>query len=454
LIDPRRPSRRDLLAGAIGGAAGLVGGVGLSAISDSNKEGAPSTGGAPADAPFLLGSAESALPKGILRADLRAFKTDTGSDWHDAFTAALSAADAVYVPAGTWLTGRPIDLATGKALWSDSVWDKEDEPISGAIVRSSTTMPATVRLTGFSASVFGVNIDGADTADAAIEFTSDSVFLGNVSAKRGKSYALKATGNFCTIWGGVYQQPSNIGYAVYVQGSDLIMWGARVKKGITPLWLDGSGAVMGLLHVTGRNDPDHASAAVARVTGSRNQLVNVFYDTAVGPSILLEGGGSFNRFIGMTVRNSGSNGSFPVIRCDARGGGNIRNNRFDGFNTDVGQGTGWTYLLEMLGPPGVLSGNQLGSGYADGCKQLWNLRPSSVGDIVSEGRLSRNSGRAEVSPGASALSIAHGLKGSPNAINVTPSGGSSPDVSVGPDQIALNWGSPPGRISVWWTAEL
>src|SRR5206468_12126544 len=136
----------------------------------------------------------------------------------------------------------------------------------------------------------------------------------------------------------------DVGYAVYVQGSDLIMWGARVKKGITPLWLDGSGAVMGLLHVTGKNEPGHPSAAVVRVTGSRNQLVNVFYDTAVGPSLLLEGGGSFNRFIGMTVRNSGSNGSFPVIRCDASGGGNVRNNRFDGFNTDVGQGTGWTYL--------------------------------------------------------------------------------------------------------------
>jgi hypothetical protein len=431
-----------------------VGGVGLSAIRDSNEGGALSGGGAPAEAPYLLGSAESALPKGIVRTDVRAYKTDTGSDWHDAFAAALSAADAVYVPPGKWLTGRPIDLATGKTLWSDSAWDKEDEPIAGAIIRSSTTMPATIRLTGYSASVFGVNVDGADAADAAIEFTSDSVFLGNVSAKRGKRYSLKATGNFCTIWGGVYQQPSNVGFAVYVQGSDLIMWGARVKKGITPLWLDGSGAIIGNLHVTGRNDPDHSSAAVVRVTGSRNQLVNVFYDTAVGPSILLEGGGSFNRFIGMTVRNSGSDGTFPVIRCDASGGGNIRNNRFDGFNTDVGQGTGWTYLLEMLGPPNAISGNQLGSGYADTCAALWNLRPAAVGDIVSDGRLSRNSGHADVSPAASKVSIAHGLKGTPNAVTVTPSGGSPPEVSVGSDQIVVNWASPPGGISVWWTAEL
>jgi hypothetical protein len=156
----------------------------------------------------------------------------------------------------------------------------------------------------------------------------------------------------------------------------------------------------------------------------------------------------------MTVRNSGSDGTFPIIRCDASRGGNVRNNRFDGFNTDVGQGTGWTYLLEMLGPPNALSGNQLGSGYADGCQGLWNVRPASVGDIVSAGRLSRNSGRADVSPGLAKLSIAHGLKGTPNAITVTPSGGSAPDVSIGPDQIAITWGTPPGRISVWWTAEL
>jgi hypothetical protein len=452
--DPRRPSRRDLLAGAIGGAAGLVGGIGLSAIRDAGNEGALSGGAAPADATFLLGSAESALPKGILRADVRAFKSDSGSDWNDAFAAALSAADAVYVPPGVWLTGSPIDVATGKALWSDSVWDKEDEPISGAIVRSSTTMPATVRLTGFSASVFGVNIDGADAADAAIEFASDSVFLGNVSAKRGKSYALKATGSFCTIWGGVYQQPSNVGYAVYVQGSDLIMWGARVKKGITPLWLDGSGAVIGLLHVTGRNDPDHPSSAVVRVTGSRNQLVNVFYDTAVGPSVLLEGGGSFNRFIGMTVRNSGSNGTFPVIRCDASNGGNVRSNRFDGFNTDVGQGSGWSYLLEMVGAPEALTGNQLGSGFADGCKDLWNLRPAAVGDIVVGDKLASNAGGATVAPGATTLSIRHGLNGTPNSVTVTPASGPHPDVSVGPDQIDLEWTSPPGPIYVWWAAEL
>jgi hypothetical protein len=450
--DPRRPSRRDLLAGAIGGAAGLAGGVGLSSIAD--HKGAAISTAAPAEAPYLLGSAESALPQGILRADVRAFKKDTGSDWHDAFTAALSAADAVYVPAGTWLTGRPVDLAAGKVLWSDGVWDKEDEPVAGAIVRASTSMPATVRLTGLSASVLGVNVDAAGAADAAIEFTSDSVFLGNVSAKRGKSYALKATANFCTIWGGLYQQPSNIGYAVYVQGSDLIMWGSRVKKGITPLWLDGSGAIIGLLHVTGRDEPGEASNAVVRVTGSHNQLVNVFYDTAVGPAVLLEGGGSANRFIGMTVRNSGSDGTFPVIRCDATGDGSVRSNRFDAFSTDPGQGTGWTFLLEMLGPSADLIGNLLGSGHADGCSQLWNVRPAAVGDIVVGDKLSSNSGGAEVPIGATSLSIRHGLKGKPSRITITPSRGSSPAVSVDSDQIVLEWSSPPSEVYVWWAAEL
>ena len=80
-------------------------------------------------------------------------------------------------------------------------------------------------------------------------------------------------------------------------------------------------------------------------------------------------------------------------------------------------------------------------------------QPTAVGDIVSDGKLSRNSGRADLSSGAT-LSIAHGLKGTPNAVGITPSAGPSPNVSVGEDQIVLTWGSAPGRISVWWTAEL
>ena len=450
--DARGPSRRELLAGAIGGVAGLAGGFGLSALRDT--DGRAAGGAAPADLPYLLGAPGAELLKGLVRADLRAFKADTGSDWSGAFTDALKAAEAVYVPPGEWLTARPIEVPGGKVLWSDGTWDKEDEPVAGAIVRASTTMPATVRLTGFSASLFGVNVDGAGSADAAIEFGSDSVFLGNTTAKRGKSYALKATGSFCTIWGGVFQQPSNVGYAVYVQGSDLIMWGSRVKKGITPLWLDGSGAVVGLLHVTGRNEPSSPSEAVVKLTGSRNQLVNVFYDTAVGPSILLEGGGSFNRFIGMTIRNSGSDGSFPVIRCDATAGGNVRSNRFDGFGTDVGQGSGWSFLLEMLGPPQALTGNQLGSGYADGCAQLYNVRPAAVGDIVIGSGLSRNSGGASVAPGASTLSFRHGLHGRPNSVTITPADGSTPHVSVDADQVRLEWPSSPGQIYVWWTADM
>jgi hypothetical protein len=228
-----------------------------------------------------------------------------------------------------------------------------------------------------------------------------------------------------------------------------------VKKGLIPLWLDGSGAIVGLLHVTGRNEPSSPSEAVVKLTGSRNQLVNVFYDTAVGPSLLLESGGSFNRFLGMTIRNSGADGSFPVIRCDATtGGANVRSNRFDGFSTDVGQGSGWSFLLEMLGPPQALTGNQLGSGYADGCAQLYNVRPATVGDIVIGSSLSKNSGGASIAPGATVLSVRHGLKGRPNSVTVTPADGSTPKVSVDDENVHLAWGSPPGEISVWWTAEM
>ena len=149
-----------------------------------------------------------------------------------------------------------------------------------------------------------VNVDGAGIADAAVEFAANSLLVDRISAKGGKSYALKATGDFCTIWGGLFQQVSNKGYAVFYRGSDLIMWGARVKRGTVPLWVDGSGGILGLLHVTGKTDPGSASSAVVRVTGVRNQFVNVFYDSSVGPSLLLEAGAGGNRFIGICTDRS------------------------------------------------------------------------------------------------------------------------------------------------------
>ena len=390
----------------------------------------------------------------MVRADLRAFQKGSGSDYHQAFVDALKAADAVYVPQGEWLTEQTVDVPAGKALWSDGSFDFDDSPRAGAIIRSKTAMSSTVRLAGASAMLSAVNVDGAGIADAAVEFAANSLLVDRISAKGGKSYALKATGDFCTIWGGLFQQVSNKGYAVFYRGSDLIMWGARVKRGTVPLWVDGSGGILGLLHVTGKTDPGSASSAVVRVTGVRNQFVNVFYDSSVGPSLLLEAGAGGNRFIGMTVRNSGSNRSFPVIRCDARERP-VRNNRFDGFHTDPGQGSGWSFLLELLGPGEALSGNELGSGHADGCRQLWNARPALVEAISSDGKLSRNAGTANLSAGQKRLTVPHGLKGTPRAVGVTSSkGGAGPDVSAGGDQLVLAWPSAPGALSVFWTAEL
>ena len=112
------------------------------------------------------------------------------------------------------------------------------------------------------------------------------------------------------------------------------------------------------------------------------------------------------------------------------------------------------FLLEMLGSPDGLSGNQLGSGHADGCAAVSNVQPASVGDVVIAGKVSRNGGLAELSAGATQLSIPHGLISVPSCIGVTPSKGPAPEVSVGVDTIDLTWGSPPGPISVWWTAQL
>jgi hypothetical protein len=69
-------------------------------------------------------------------------------------------------------------------------------------------------------------------------------------------------------------------------------------------------------------------------------------------------------------------------------------------------------------------------------------------------QLASNAGGASVTPGATTLSIRHGLRGAPNSITITPSKGSAPEVSVDAETIHLAWASPPGHIYVWWAAAL
>ncbi len=243
---------------------------------------------------------------------------------------------------------------------------------------------------------------------------------------------------------------------LYQKGADLIMWGSRVKRGEIPLWIEGSGGVLGILHVTGVAGTDAgSSAATVKLTGPRNMLLDVLFDTAAGPSILLEAGASANQCLGMNVRNRYSAGTFPVIRCDARGG-QVLNNLFDGFFTDDAGGDGWSSLIEMIGSPGDLAGNILGSGHADSCRALWNTRPSLVGDIVSNRRLTRNSGSATLSSGRRSLKIPHGLKGGPQSVAVSLSKGSAsnPDLTLGAATIDLSWPAAPGSLVVYWRAEM
>src|SRR5262249_51467239 len=114
-----RPTRRDLLAGAVGGVTGLAAGAGL----DSLRRSSGAVGSVGND-PVLLGRASDDIPAGVVRADLRAFHEGSGSDYHDAFVAALDAADAVYVPPGIWGTSETIELKAGKVLWSDAAYDR------------------------------------------------------------------------------------------------------------------------------------------------------------------------------------------------------------------------------------------------------------------------------------------------------------------------------------------
>jgi len=450
--DGSRRTRRDILAGIAGGAAVLAADAVIDAVDHETS--AP-TGGSLAGLPIEVGKETSEIPQGLVRADLRAFLSPSESDTYQAFADALEAADVVYVPPGIWPTSRTIEVGAGKLLWSDGGFDREVVPSKGAIIRANAPMPATVRLAGLEATLRGINVDGANLADAALEFASDSVHLDQATAKRGISYALKATGNFCTIWGGLFQQDTNTGYAMYQEGSDLLMWGARVKRGEIPLWLAGSGCILGVLHVTGMGGPEGSSSASARVTGQRNQFVDVYYDTAAGPSLLLDGTANANRFVGMLVRSAYSGGTAPVIRCDARQG-SVMNNLFDAFNTDSGKGKGWTYLLELLGDPDAVAGNILGNGHANDVAALWNVRPAAVGDIVSGGKLTRNAGSATLGSGASTLRIPHGLRATPRSAGVDLSSGSAarPGIDLDGSQITLSWAGPPGPLTVYWRAEM
>jgi hypothetical protein len=451
-----RPTRRDLLAGFIGGAAAVAAEAGLDALrgGGGTSGGATVPPGSLAGLPVEIGKAVPELPAGLVRTDLRAFLKGSGSDTWQAFADALDASDVVYVPPGTWLTTRTIEVAAGKLLWSDAGFDREVVPYKGAIIRAQGSMPATVSLTGLEATLYGVNVDGANVADAALEFASESVHLNQVTAKRGVSYALKATGDFCTIWGGLFQQDRNTGYAMYQEGSDLLMWGSRIKRGDIPLWMAGSGCTVGVLHVTGMGDPAGSSSASVKVSGPRNDFVDVYYDTAAGPSLLLSDSANGNRFVGMLIRSAYTGGSFPAIRCDARNGP-VTNNLFEAFNTDPGRGAGWTFLLEMLGDPEMLAGNVLGDGHANGCANLWNVRPAVVGDIVTGGALTRNAGSVQAGQGNTLL-IPHGLAGIPRSVGVDLSSGSAPRPDIGLDatNLTLTWPSPPGTLTVYWRAEL
>lgn len=447
-----RPTRRDLLAGAVGGVTGLAAGAGLESFRRTSV-----TGASLGNDPVLLGRASDDVPAGVVRADLRAFHSGSGSDYHDAFVAALEAADAVYVPPGIWGTSDTIEVGAGKVLWSDAAYDRPTVPVQGAIVRATQSMGATVRLTEPGATITSVVVDGADSAEAALEVATDEVQLNNASARRGQTYALKAVGERCTIWGGLFQQTGSNGYAMYQEGADTIMWGARVKRGQVPLWIAGSGGMYGVLHVTGvAGGVGGSSAATVKVTGPRNTLVDVFYDTAVGPSLLLADGASSNHCIGMNVRNRYSGGKVPVIRCDATSG-QVLNNFFDGFFTDDAGGDGWTALLELLGHPNDLTGTILGDGHADHCASIWNTRPTAVGNIVSNGKLVRNAGAAALAIGAALLRFPHGLKGTPRSVTITLSDGSqaSPSLSVDEEGVVCTWPAPASRpVTVYWRAEL
>jgi hypothetical protein len=438
---PHRLPRRAILTGGATGLLGLTAGY--------------AAGAADARSPVVP---RSRVPADGSSVDLRQFASGETTDYSAAFRRALDAADVVSVPPGLWPVSGPIELGDGKTLWSNAATPLgQDRLAHGAIVRAAGPMPAVVRLEGWGATVAGVIVDGADVATSGIEFAANGLFLDDAVAIRGAQYALKATGDFCRIWGGRFSQSIGRGYAMYQRGSDLLMFGTSVSRGEIPLWLSGSGCVLAAMHVVGiGGEPGPSSTATVRVTGVRNQFVDVYYDTAgAGPNLVLDDGATNNRFVAMTIRNAWSAGMFPAIRCDARRQP-VRDNHFEAFMTDPAHGGGWTFLLEQLGSPDALTGNFLGDGHADGCAALWNERPTVVADVSIGGLLTRNAGTVTVGPRSTRVDVAHGLADRPRSVSVTVSSGGAPrpDVSMDAVSISLRWRRAPGPLDVSWQAEL
>jgi hypothetical protein len=437
-----RPTRRDLLAGAAGGIVGVAAELGLDAIRGESK-----VPGGSADVPCLVGKTTKDLPSGLLRADVRAFKTGSGADYHQAFVDALDAAQAVYAPPGTMQLSRGITVPAGKVVYGDGALDQKQGSRAGAIVRLVSDIGSGALMTlGSTCEVRGITLDADGKADTALAIPKDAdeCRLWDVKAANGRSAACGADGSRLTIVGCLFVALKTGMFAFHCSGADLHVIAARMIGGVeATAWIDGPYGDYHVVHFQGANQTKND----ARVTRSNNHFVQCRFDGGLGPNLLVQARG--NKFTSCRFYNGQPGQSPSAVRIDGTSVDASQNEVADVLVDGV-KGRTWKYLLEIVGSEANTQGTILGSGSSSFCDAPFSVRPAALGFLTNAGLTSRKEFRATLSGDGHSLTftIPHGLMGTPVVAIVQPASADvaigAPHVSnLGPTGIAVSFATAP-----------
>ena len=437
------PTRRDLLAGAAGGAIALAADFGLDALTSNSatEDGTP-------NAPYLIGKSTRDLPSGLVRADVRAFKNGSGTDYHQAFMDAFAAADAVYVPSGTLFVSQGISVPAGKVVYSDGALDQTQASHAGTIVRLTGDIGSQPFLSlGRSCEIRGLTVDANGNAEVALEIPkgSDECRVWNVKAANGKTAAFSGDASRLTILGCLFIALEGSGrFAYQCSGADFHVIAVRMIGGTDATALiDGFYGDYEMVHFQGSNDTQNDG----RVTGNHNHFVQCRFDGGTGPNLLVQARG--NEFISCRFYNGRPGQAPSAIRIDGTSTDATQNQIADVFVDGV-KGRTWKYLLEILGPVGTTRGTILGSGSCSFCDSPFNVRPASVGILTNAELASRSEFQATLSGDGRTASfrIPHGLLGTPITAIAQPASAdaaaSSSFVSeLGPTDLVISFATAP-----------
>ncbi len=417
----RGPSRRDLLIGAAGGAIAAAAEAGIYA---GFRGSAHVSGPAGLDQPYILGRSTSDLPAGLVRADVRAFKKGSDSDYHNAFTEALTAAEAVYVPPGTLHVSQGITLPANRVIYADGGLDqRQTASRSGAVIQLTNDIgPGALLSLGTGCEIRGLTVDADGKADKALAIPqgSDECRIWDTKAQNGRSCAFFGDGSRHTIIGCVFEALPNTGlYAYYCSGADLHVVAVRMIGGVKAAgWVNGFYGDYEIVHFQGSSATQNSGL----VTRNHNHFVQCRFDGSVGPNLLVQSKG--NKFVSCRFYQGRPGKTSSAVRIDG-GSGIASLNEFVAVYTDAVSEHTWDLLLEIIGSAENTAGTILTSGSCSQCKGVFNTRPAEVGLVTnSAGLRSRNEFQTALSGnGQTRFTMAHRLLAAPASVVVVPASG-------------------------------